>query len=66
MTFHSVMTSDSASSLSSLYNLKDNLLTDKIVLSDANKKKEKKSDIIVIIKKASESLTSQTFKKKSK
>ena len=62
----SVMISDDVSSLSSLYNNKGNLLTDKIVLSNADNEKKKKSDIIVIIKEASESLTPQIFKRKSK
>ena len=63
---HSEIISNSVLSLSSLYNNKGNLLTDKIVLLNTDDEKKKKSDIIIMIKEASESLTSQIFKRKSK
>ena len=65
---HSVTASNDASSLSSSYNYKSNLLTDKIVLPDADneKKKKKKSNIIIVIQAAPEPLTSQTLQKQSK
>ena len=58
MTLHSVIISDSVSSLSSLYNNKDNLFIDKVMLFDADNEKKKKSDTIMMTKEASESLTS--------
>ena len=60
---YSVTASDSASSLSSSHNYKDNLFTDKIVLSNADNEKKKKSDIIIMIQAASESLTPQALQK---
>ena len=60
------MTSDSASSLPSLYNNKGNLSTDKIMLLNADNEKKEKDNTIMMIKKASEPLTPQAFKGKSK
>ena len=45
---YSVTVSNSASSLSSLYNYKSNLPADKIVLSNIDNKKKKKNIIIMI------------------
>ena len=63
---YSVIVSDGASSPLPLYNNKGNLLTDKIVLPDADNKKKKENDIIIVVKEASKPLTPQVFKRMNK
>ena len=55
----SATASGSASPPSPLYNYKGNLLTDKIVLPDADNEEEKEGDIIMMAQAASGPLTPQ-------
>ena len=66
MILYSVMASSSAPPSSLFHNNKGNLLTDKIILPDADEKEKEKSDIIIMTKGAPEPLTPQAFKRKGK
>ena len=62
----SATASGSASSPSSLHNYKSNLLTDKIILLNADNEKEEENDIIIVAQAAPEPLTLQASQGQSK
>ena len=62
----SVTASGSAPSPPPLHNYKGNLLTDKIILFNADDEEEEESDIIVVAQAAPEPLTPQALQEQGK